>query len=830
MFSLWQDVRYAARTLGRARGFGAIAVVSLAVGIGANTTVFSVYNVVRFRRLPFRDPDRLVAIWEASPERGVRQRTPAFATLQAIRDQDRSFELLGMTGSTQPVTLSGEGETEKVWAGSTDAYIFDVLGVRPALGRTFAPDDVPVAGRSSPIILSHKFWKTRLGGTPDVLQRTLRIGGGARTIIGVMPERFWLDPWDADVAFWECFDLGIIPRSRWMLKIGRLKPGVSLQQAEAATTPIVRSSEQALGGDLAGLRARVTSLREAYFGELDQALVFLLGTVAFVLLIACGNVANLLLARGAERRSELTIRAALGADRRRIVRQLLAESGLVSIAGGCAGVLLASWGNSVFAALAPRWGIGITQHIELDLRVLGFTALISLVTTFVFGLWPALAVSRVDLNEALKTGRSAAGKARARGRSLLMVGEVALAMVLLSGAGILIQGLIINLSAHPGFNAHGLLTGRILLEGEKYFSVVPGDLKRVTPQAAAFYGRLLDRIRAIPGVTSAGMISRMPTDGWPRQPFVILGRPPLDPRTKQEADYLEVDSSLFRTLDLSVVRGRGIDERDVEGSPWVAVVNRTFAERYFPGEDPLGKAIRLSIYSHPANVTVPEEQPREIVGVVDNVRYPSWETEPVAAAYVSYRQHPREYPGGDHFVHIGKTLVIRTAVEPMSLAPALRRALAETDRNQVLESVMTAEQRIAESLDVYRFVAQLFGGLGTLALLLAAVGIFGVTSYLVNQRTPELGIRIALGARRGDIVRLLLLHVGLLLGAGTVLGAAGGYAIQAMLRRGLDGLPPAGALMWFAVVFVMVGMVLLATWLPLRRAMRTDPIVALRYE
>ena len=829
MFSFWQDLRYAARTMGRARGFAAIAIVSLAIGIGANTTVFSVYNVVRFRRLPFRDPDRLVAIWETSPERGVRQRTPAFATLQAIREQNRSFELLGMLGGAQPVTL-GEGETEKVLAGSTDAYIFDVLGVRPALGRTFAPDDAPVTGRSSPIILSHKFWKTRLGGTPDVLQRTVRIGGGQRTIIGVMPERFWLDPWDADVAFWECFDLSNVPRSRWMAKIGRLKPGVSLEEAEAATTPIVRSSEQALGGDIAGLRARVASLREAYFGELDQPLVFLLGTVAFVLLIACGNVANLLLARGAERRSELTIRAALGADRQRIVRQLLAESGLLSIAGGSAGVLLALWGNSVFAALAPRWGIGITQHIELDLRVLGFTALISLVTTFVFGLWPALAVSRVDLNESLKSGRSAAGKARARGRSLLMVAEVALAMVMLSGAGILIQGLIINLSAHPGFNAYRVLTGRILLEGEKYFSVVPGDLKRVTPQAAAFYGRLLDQIRAIPGVVSAGMISRLPTDGTARQPFTILGRPPLHRGTKQEVDYLEVDSSLFRTLDLAVVRGRGIDERDVEGSPWVMVVNRTFAERYFPGEDPLGKAIRISIHSDPANVTVPEEQPREIVGVVDNIRYPSWETEPVAAAYVSYRQHPREYPGGDHWVHIGKTLVIRTAVAPMSLAPALRRALAEIDRNQVLEAVMTAEQRIAESLDVYRFVAQLFGGLGTLALLLAAVGLFGVTSYLVNQRTPEFGIRIALGARRGNIVRLIALQLGLLLGAGTVLGAAGGYAIQAMLRRGLDGLPPAGALMWFAVVFVMVGMALLATWLPLQRAMRTDPIVALRYE
>ena len=258
MFSFWQDLRYAARTMGRARGFAAIAIVSLAIGIGANTTVFSVYNVVRFRRLPFRDPDRLVAIWETSPERGVRQRTPAFATLQAIREQNRSFELLGMLGGAQPVTL-GEGETEKVLAGSTDAYIFDVLGVRPALGRTFAPDDAPVTGRSSPIILSHKFWKTRLGGTPDVLQRTVRIGGGQRTIIGVMPERFWLDPWDADVAFWECFDLSNVPRSRWMAKIGRLKPGVSLEEAEAATTPIVRSSEQALGGDIAGLRARVAS-------------------------------------------------------------------------------------------------------------------------------------------------------------------------------------------------------------------------------------------------------------------------------------------------------------------------------------------------------------------------------------------------------------------------------------------------------------------------------------------------------------------------------------------------------------------------------------------
>jgi putative ABC transport system permease protein len=411
---------------------------------------------------------------------------------------------------------------------------------------------------------------------------------------------------------------------------------------------------------------------------------------------------------------------------------------------------------------------------------------------------------------------------------LLMVAEVALAMVLLSGAGILIQGLVTELSAHPGFNAKGLLTGNMLLAGRQYFAPIPGDLKRVTPQVASFYGQLLDQIWAIPGVTAAAMISRMPTDGWLRQPFTILGQAPQVRAAKQEADYVEVDSALFRTLGLAVVRGRGIEEHDVEGAPWVAVVNRTFAERYFPGADPLGKAIRVSIRSGSANVTVSEEQPREIVGVVDNLRYPAWEREPVAAMYVSYRQHPSEYPGGDYRVHVGKTLVIRTVVEPMSLAPALRRAVAEVDRNQVLESVMTAEQRIAESLSENRFAAQLFGAFGTLALLLAAVGIFGVTAYLVNQRMPEFGIRIALGARRGDIVRLLLSQLGLLLGAGTALGAAGGYAIQAMLRRGLIGLTPAGAATWSAVVCIMFGAAFLATWLPLRRAMRTDPIAALR--
>jgi putative ABC transport system permease protein len=837
MDSLSQDVRYACRSLAKARGFLAIAVLSLAIGIGANTTIFSVFNRFSAQPIPFHDPGSLAVIFESNPGKGMEKRVPTSATARAIREHSRSFQKIGLaSGGNDLVNLSGDQaqgrDAEKVPADSVDPYFFETIGVKAAIGRTFRPEDCQNSG-PTPILLSHGFWQRRLNGDGNVLERTIRVNGNERPIIGVMPAGFWAFPWaGTKTAFWQCVDMNIIPKSRWMVKFGRLQPGVTREAAAHEATPIVVASEQAAGEDTSGLVARMDSVRQAYFEGFERFSLYLLATVGFVLLIACANVANLVLARGAARQSELTIRASLGAGRWRIIRQMLIESLLVSIAGGIAGVFLAIWGKEGLVKLAPSSLQFITEAATIDIPVLVFTACVCLAATIVFGLWPAVRTSRVCLNDALKSGqRSGASREHIRGRATLLVAEIALAMVLLVGAGAVLQGLVISLSAHPGFQSDHVLTGNVLLSGKEYFEAVAGDRKAVTPQTAEFYGRLLEKARALPGVDSTGMISRIPLQsGWPKQPFAILGRPPVEKGREPQADYVEVDSQLFTTLKVPLLRGRAIEESDNSSSPWVAVVNRTFADRHFANQDPIGQMIRISIFSRPANQTLPEEQARRIVGVVDSLRYPSWEREPVAAVYISYKQHPREYPGGDHTAHIGKTIVVRTKTQPLGLAPALKKAVTELDPDQLLENVMTADELIAQAYGQNQFMANIFAGFATLALLLAAVGIFGVTSYLVTSRVREFGIRIALGADRESVLRLVLSHVVKLTALGILLGAAGGYALQRILQTWLPDVPPVNFVTWSAVFGVMFAVALGAAVFPALRATRTDPMTALRHE
>ena len=836
MDSLSQDVRYAWRSLAKSRGFLAIAVLSLGIGIGANTTIFSVFNRFSAQPIPFHDPDSLAVIWESNPGKGMPRRTPTSATARAIREQSRSFEKIGLAAGSDLVNLSGDRsqgrDAEKVPAESVDRYFFDVIGTKAAVGRTFRAEDCQNTG-AAPLLLSHSFWQRRLNGDANVLQRTIRVNGSERPIIGVMPAGFWASPWAGnETAFWQCFDLDRIPKSRWMLKFGRLRGGATREAAALETTPIIVSSEKAAGEDTSGLVARVDSIRQAYFEGFERFSLFLLATVGFVLLIACANVANLVLARGAAKRAELTIRASLGAGRWRIIRQMLVESFLISAAGGVTGVFLAIWGKEGLVKLAPPELRFITEAASIDLKVLVFTASVCLVSTIVFGLWPAVRASQVSLNDALKSGqRSGSSKEQIRGRAALLVAEVSLAMILLVGAGAVLQGLRSSLSAHPGFQTDRVLTGSILLSGKKYFAAVAGDLKLVTPQTAELYGQLLEKVRALPGVDSAGMISRIPLgSGWPKQPFSILGRPPVEKGREPQTDYVEVDAQLFSTLRIPLLRGRAIEESDTSSSPWVAVINRTFADRHFAGQDPVGQMIHVSIFSRPANQTIPEAQPRRIVGVVDNLRYASWEREPVAAAYISYKQHPQEYPGGDHFVHIGKTIVVRTKAQPMSLTPALRKTVTELDPDQILDNPQSADELIARAYGQNRFLANIFAGFGTLAMLLAAVGIFGVTSYLVTSRVREFGVRIALGANRQSVLRLVLSHVVKLTALGILFGAAGGYALQRFLQSWLRDVPPANVFTWSAVFGIMFGVAVAAALLPALRATRTDPMTALRYE
>ncbi len=569
-------------------------------------------------------------------------------------------------------------------------------------------------------------------------------------------------------------------------------------------------------------------LHEAYFGRPREVLTFLLGAVSFVLLIACANVANLLLAAGTARQKELSLRAATGAGRGRLIRQLLAENMLLSLVGCGFGLVLAFWGTRLFALIVPESFPDLLRDIQVDARVLGFALAVSIGSSLIFGLVPALRASRVDLVEVLKEGgRSGTGGGR-RGRAALLVAEVGLSMVLLVGAGLMMRALLREQGKLPGFDTKNLMSADILLGGTRYFEKTPADMNRVTPEVEAFYDRVLERVRAIPGVARAGIASRIPIEVW-QHPFTITGRPAPDPGKEPRADFNEVDAQLLDTLAIKLVRGRLLEERDTASAPWVAVVNKAFADRHFPGADPIGQRVRFAIGPGGADATQ-EPQAREIVGVVANVTYPSFFRETPAAAYVPFRQHLAEYGREDEWLHTRKALLVRGAVDPLTLVRAVESAVHEVDRDQTAHGFTTLDQWVARSPSVTnsRFFATLFTTFGVLAILLAMVGVYGVMSWVVSQRTSEFGIRMALGARAGDVVRMLLGQSLRPILIGLALGALGGFGLSRALNAMFSGLTSADPVVFTAIAALMLTAALGAAWVPVHRVTRIDPQKALR--
>jgi putative ABC transport system permease protein len=677
-------------------GFTAVAVLSLALGIGANTTIFSVFNTMLLRPLPFKDPDRLVMIKKTHPEQDQWGRNPKKSTVLEWRKQSQTFRRMGMSQViTNTVTLSGADGAERGRVQFISPNLLSVLGVEPALGRSFLPEDVPAvpSGGSSAVLISHGLWERRFGADPNVLGQTFTAHGNVRTVIGVMAPGFWVYPWAKNADLWIALNLNNLADTSWLTAIGRLKPGASIDHAQAELDTISRRLDLANAETDTGWSVRVLPMHERVLGRYRDRLFILLGAVGFVLLIACANVANLLLARANARQKEIAVRASLGAGRLRLVRQLLTESATLALLGGALGVLLSLWGVELFVALAPQWFVR-TGEIGIDATVLGFTLGISLLTGILFGLAPALRASKPDLNESLKEGgRRSRGGLRHRSHSLLVVSEVALALVLLVGAGLMINSFLRLQRVDLGFNPDKLLTAEILLEGPKYWKGVGGDTKRVTPQGAIFYERLLERVRSLPGVRSADIISRLPSRSfWPVQ-FTILGRPAPAPDELPRADYNEISSGFFRTIGVPLLKGRYLTERDVEASPWVVIINEAMARQFFPDEDPIGKMLHMSIYHWSSGRIFQEEKPRQIVGVVSDVRQ-RLESDPAPAMYGPYRQHFWEYPSGRYEMHLGKNLVIRTGSEPMSLATAMRRVISEVDKDQAVYDIMTMEDRL----------------------------------------------------------------------------------------------------------------------------------------
>jgi putative ABC transport system permease protein len=832
-FMRLSDFRYALRLWRRYPTLVLVAGVSLGLGIGATTTMYSVMNNLANYPLHFKDTGRLAVLWTTDKERGFGQQPPDWETVQAVLDRGRSFESFGFfQGGGAPVTLSGV-EVSRVSQMPVDVNGLGVVGVTPFLGRTFRTEDfedVVKQKEARAIVVSHETWQRLLGGVPDVIGKVIRVDGEPRQVIGVMPPGFRLLPWEDDIAFWAANDLRRIPKAAWMIAVGRLKPGVSPAAAEAEAAIIARQVRESRGEKAGGVGARVQPIHEAYFGGARDRVGFLLGAVSFVLLIACANVANLLLAAGAARQKELAMRAAAGASRWRLVGQLLSENLLLSLVGCAFGLLLAFAGVRLFALIVPDGFPDLLRHNAIDLRVLAFALAVSVASSLLFGLVPALTASRLDLASVLKEGGRGGSGTRRRGRSALLVAEVALAMVLLVGAGLMMRGFLREQRALPGFETERLVTGEILLGGTRYFDKTPRDMNLVTPACEAFFDGVLERVRALPGVSQAGIISRLPFDVW-SVPFAVVGRPEPEASKRPRADLNEVDAQALPTLGIRLLRGRGIEERDVASAPWVAVVNKTFADRHFPGEDAVGKAIRLSM-GDPGPVSVDEPRPREIVGVVADVAYPSFFEQKPAAVYIPFRQHVSQYAREDEWIHTRKVLAFRTTIEPLRLVPAVQAAVAAVDRDQAANDFRTMEERVRTSPSVSnsRFFATLFGIFGALAVVLAMVGVYGVMSWVVGQRTGEFGIRMALGASAPDVIGMLLGQSLRPILLGLALGALGGYGLSRALNALFFRMTGADPLVFGGIAVAMAAVALGAAWVPARRITRIHPQQALRCE
>jgi putative ABC transport system permease protein len=824
-----QDLRYAARGLRKNPGFLSIVVLSLALGIGANSTIFSVMNALLYRPLPYEQADKLVVIWEMQLGHPESWQPAPIAELLDWKSQNHVFEDIALTSGTEAAVMSGTSRPQPIRVQDVTPNFFSLLGVKPVLGRIFLAEEMKDVSQT--VVISTSFWKTHFNSDPGVLGKTFNISGTISTVVGVMPPGF-APFYGGTIDLWQPINPAS-PRyserqDHWLMPVARLKPGVTLEQAKNEMDVIAGRLEQAYPATNKGIGKKLVPLHEALFGWARQPMYPLLGAVAFVLLIACANVANLLQSRTESRRNEYAVRASLGAGRGRLMQQLFAESGLLAVSGGLPGVLLSYFGIQLFLKLAGDFPNA--DSINIDARVLLFTLAVSLVTAFVFGLVPAVQASNPNLNNALREGarRTSAGT-RGITRHALAISEVALAMVLLIGAGLMINSILRLQRVNPGFDTANLLTMRIQLpEAGKYMQRVPGgDMERATPQVTAFHQQLLEKTAALPGVESVGAMTGLPTHFAWRYSFSILGHPAPPPDQRPQAGYTEVSPGVFDTLKIPLKKGRFLDEHDTQAAPWVAVVNETFAHRYFPNEDPLGQQILVRYGSYP----VDEERPRQIVGIVGDVKHYGLGEPAPAFIYTSYLQQPAVYPGGAIVAHLWQELAIRTAPGvPEGLASAVKKIVAELDPDQPVTNVMSMDQVLAESMGDYQFYMQVLGIFASMAVLLAVMGIYGVMSYFVNQRTREIGIRVALGAHSADVLRLVA-GMGLKLAAiGVTIGVALAFGLTRLIATFLFGVKPTDPVTYAVVAAALIGVALLASYIPARRATKVDPMTALRYE
>jgi len=807
MHKLLQDLRYAVRTLLKKPGFSLIAVITLALGIGSSTAIFTVVDAALLRGLPYKSPEQLYHLWERRPQQEFSQREFSYPDYQDYQ-QNQVFEgIAAYTGGGG--ILSGRGEPERVLSPSATANFFSVLGVEPLLGRTFQPgEDKPGAPRVT--VLTYGMWQRRFGGDTGIVGRPLTINGESYTVIGVLPASFQFALRSADL--WRPYQPTEAQLTRRFMHgtnvIGRLKPGVNVEQAQTELSVIAKRIEQEHNQSHAGTGIRLVPLQEQFVGNVRPILLVLLAAVGFVLLIACANVASLLLTRSLSRQKEVAIRSALGANRWRVIRQMLTESVLLSLAGGVAGLLMANWGVDALVAALPESQLNslpFLKSLHIDARILGFSFGLSLLTGIVFGLAPALQSSRLDLNEVLKEGgRTTAGGARHRLRSAFVMTEIALAVVLLVGAGLMMKSLLRLLQTNVGFNFQNVLTMTVALPPGKY---------REPTALVSFHQQLNERVRALPGVSSAGTVNILPLQGGNTTRFVVEGDPIPAPGEEIEANFRVVDESYFQTLGIPLMAGRMFDERDKADAPGVVMIGKTVADRIFAGRDPIGRRINYASIQGPPDL---------IVGVVGDVKIAGLDEAIRPVLYYPFRQSPS----------MTTNLVVRTNADPTTLAGAIRNETRNMEPDVALFSVREMEELIADSPAAFlrRFPALLIGIFAGVALLLASIGIYGVVSYSVSQQTHHIGVRMALGAQASDILKLVLKQaLGLSL-AGMAIGVLAALALMRLLRSLLYEVQTNDLGTFAFVVGTLFVVALLASYIPARRATKVDPLVALRYE
>jgi putative ABC transport system permease protein len=826
---LWVDLRYALRMIRRSPGFTVVAVLSLALGVCANTTIFSAINTLLFRRLPYQDSDRVVAIWN----HGLKEdRTQLISTgdLANWRKQNAVFDQIEATNTfASKNVLVGTNGSERVGIQYVTPGLFGLLGAKPIVGRLFLHED---ATNASNVVLSSTYWHRRYGDDPQVLGKSFFVDTALVTVVGVLSPSF--DLWgtgDTDIyqpISAEGADAADMT-NRWLMAVARLKPDVKLEQAQSSMDVVGRRLEQIYPDTNKDLGVKVQPLQDALFGWVRPALYPLLAAVAFVLLIACTNIASLLLSRASTRRKEVSIRSALGASRLRVIRQMLTESVLLALLGGMLGLVLSFWGTKAFVTLAPQ-GYPQGKEITMDGRVLAFTLAISLLTGIAFGLAPALRASKTDLTDSLKEGgRGSSGGSRYRTRSIFVVAEVALALVLLVSAGLMMNTFLRVLHASPGFRTDRVLTLEFRLTGTKYLDVTPIDktgFDIVTPRVEIICRQVLERVKAVPGVESAALIDWLPmserSDNADRG-FTIAGQPPVLPGEKPSALFSAISPEYFHVMQIPLLRGRYPAEQDTASTPWVVVINDAMARKFWPNQDPIGQVVTLD--------TVPgEERPRQVVGVVGNVKQFASRVDPNPEMYVPYLQQPKQSPSMFTETRLHKSLVVRTNSESETLTDSVRKTVAEIDKQSPVFGMTTVRNVVLNSTTGERFYTQLLGSFSIVALLLAAIGIYGVISYSVVERSHEIGVRMALGAQSGQVLRLMLKEGVTLSALGVAIGVAASFATTPLISVFLYGVKPYDPLTWSLVSVFLMAVTLVATYVPGRRAARVDPMVALRHE